>query len=169
MPDGVESNCAQELLQLVVGEYPLGCVLHPGRGYFLSGIEGDQSPVCRCFQGVVERGVDSPDGSRSQSWTTILTRELASLFQKKLVQLLQVVRCEFEQQLFPYVRLHVVVQIPPRYSASVSGRTAPVICFSSHSSSHSASVILLCSVSSTPWKASIFCRSLAVSSFWVSA
>ena len=36
-------------------------------------------------------------------------------------------------------------------------------------SSHCARVILLCSVSSTPWNASIFCRSLIVSSFWVSA
>lgn len=85
MPDGVESNCAQELLHLVMREYPLGCVLYSGRGYFLSGIEGNQALVRCCFQGVVEGGVDSPDGSRGQSRPAILPGMLASLFQKVVV------------------------------------------------------------------------------------
>ena len=97
MPDGVESNCAQELLHLVMRKYPLGCVLYSGRGYFLSGIEGNQALVRCCFQGVVEGGVDSPDGGRSQPRPTVLAGEFAPSFQEKLIQFPQVIRCQFYQ------------------------------------------------------------------------
>ena len=97
MPDGVESNCAQELLHLVMREYPLGCVLYSGRGYFLSGIEGDQALVRCRFQCVVEGGVDSPDGGRSQPRPTVLAGEFAPSFQEKLIQFPQVIRCQFYQ------------------------------------------------------------------------
>lgn len=57
--------------------------------------------------------MDSSDSSRSQSRTTILPGELAPAFQEDLVQPPEIIRRYLAQRLFPQVRLHMVVHVPP--------------------------------------------------------